>query len=183
MAHRFALPPDRAAALHDALRLGLTAVCEPPRIDRIASAQDVYLRFVALSFSTKESFHVLALDSRNRVLRSDMVATGSRNVCFLEPRDVFTPVIRAAATKAIVVHNHPSGDPTPSREDAALTARLAQAAQLLGIELLDHVIVGRGRFESLLDLGLIPPPEPARTEPAGAGPPGPASANAGRKGG
>jgi DNA repair protein RadC len=94
------------------------------------------------------------LDTKNRVLASRMVYQGSVNQAQVRIGEVFREAIRHNAANVVVVHNHPSGDPTPSAADVSLTAELVKAGDLLGIDLLDHLIVGRGRHASLKRLGL-----------------------------
>jgi DNA repair protein RadC len=90
----------------------------------------------------KESLRVLLLDTRYHLLRMEEVSLGSINESIAHPRDVFRPAVIASAYAVIVVHNHPSGDPSPSQSDHSLTRRLAEAAELLQIKLLDHIIIG-----------------------------------------
>ncbi|MCP4868394.1 MAG: DNA repair protein RadC [Proteobacteria bacterium] len=104
-----------------------------------------------------EVFLVVLLDSRLRKLRELEVCRGGRNSVSVLPRDVLEPALREGASALVVVHNHPSGDPTPSGEDIALTHRLAAASDLLGVALHDHVIIGDGRFASLAELGHLDP--------------------------
>jgi DNA repair protein RadC len=103
----------------------------------------------------QERFLVVALDARNRIIRHHVVALGSLAVCVVHPREVFGPVIRDRAAAVILVHNHPSGDPTPSPEDVELTDRLAKAGQLLGITVLDHLVIGKEGYFSFRDAGKI----------------------------
>jgi len=90
----------------------------------------------------KESLRVILLDTRYRLLQIEEVSKGSVNESIAHPRDVFRPAVIASAYAVIVVHNHPSGDPSPSQSDHSLTRRLAEAAELLQIKLLDHIIIG-----------------------------------------
>ncbi|MFN9948504.1 MAG: RadC family protein [Planctomycetota bacterium] len=101
--------------------------------------------------SGQESFFAIPLDRRHRVLSVRIVATGGVDSVGAHPRDVFAPAIRDGAAALVVAHNHPSGDPTPSPQDRAVTERLGSAGQLLGIELLDHVVVGDVRYYSFAD--------------------------------
>jgi DNA repair protein RadC len=91
----------------------------------------------------KECFFTLYLDSRNRLIGQTEVSVGCLDTTLAHPREVFEKAIRAGAAAIVVVHNHPSGDPTPSDDDIRLTRRLSEAAKILGIRLLDHVVVGR----------------------------------------
>lgn len=103
----------------------------------------------------KEVFLALLLDGRNRLLREERISEGSLTSAIVHPREVFAPAIRESAGAIVVVHNHPSGDPTPSREDLEITARLAQVGRLVGINLLDHVILGDPGYLSLRERGYL----------------------------
>jgi len=108
----------------------------------------------------KESLRVLLLDTRYRLIDMEEVSLGSVNESIAHPREVFRPALRQAAYAIIVVHNHPSGDPTPSSTDHSLTRRLAEAAELLQIKLLDHVIIGspadgRAPYFSFKEAGVL----------------------------
>ncbi|MEM7676244.1 MAG: JAB domain-containing protein, partial [Myxococcota bacterium] len=102
-----------------------------------------------LPLAPVESFHAIFLDGRGGLRGVEEVARGSVDACLIHPREVFAAAIRARAAAVVVVHNHPSGNPEPSDSDLALTDRLATAGQLLGIPLIDHLIIGRGRYRSL----------------------------------
>jgi DNA repair protein RadC len=91
----------------------------------------------------QEEFHVVCLDAKHQVLGTQRVTVGSLDRSLIHPREVFRPAIKDAAKAVIVVHNHPSGDPTPSDEDCTVTSRLEEAGKTLGIQLLDHIIVAR----------------------------------------
>lgn len=109
-------------------------------------------RFLRLD---REEFLVVPLDGKNQVLGFHVVSVGSLTASLVHPREVYKLAILENAAAIIVVHNHPSGDPTPSAEDQAITQRLKQAGELLGINLLDHVIIGDGRYVSFADDGLL----------------------------
>jgi DNA repair protein RadC len=102
----------------------------------------------------EEHFRVLCLDTRNQVLSQRDVSIGTLNASLVHPREVFREAIASSAAAVIVMHNHPSGDPTPSKEDLALTTRLVEAGALLGIPVLDHLIIGE-RHVSLKERGLM----------------------------
>ena len=120
------------------------------------SSREVFAHFhERLRDRKKEVFLTLLLDSKNRVLREIQVSEGSLNASIVHPREVFQPVIRESAAAVIFVHNHPSGDPAPSREDLELTSRLRDAGVLMGVRVLDHIIIGSGRYVSLADQGLL----------------------------
>lgn len=100
--------------------------------------------------ASKEHFLAVYLDTRRRVIKSEVVAIGTLDSCLVHPREVFRPAIKHNASALVVVHNHPSGDPEPSAEDLVLTRRLDSAASLLGISLLDHLVCGQvGTYVSI----------------------------------
>jgi DNA repair protein RadC len=102
-----------------------------------------------------EEFHVGLLDAKHRLERDVLVSTGLLNVSLAHPREVFREAIADRAAAIVLVHNHPSGDPTPSPADRAVTAQLVEAGRILDIPVLDHVIIGRGRFLSFAEAGLL----------------------------
>lgn len=150
------LGPVRSAKLHAALELGRRALAPRVRELTIEGPSDVY-RYARprLAHLTREVFHVLLLDTRHRLVADRRVAEGGLAACAISPRDVFEAAIREAAPAMIFVHNHPSGDPTPSRDDILLTERLGKAAQLLGLSLVDHVVVADGGYTSLAEMGKL----------------------------
>lgn len=101
----------------------------------------------------KEAFVVLILNTRRRIIGHNLVTLGNLDTCLVHPREVFRPAIIAAGAAIVLMHNHPSGDPTPSEGDIKATRDLIRAGQLLKIDLLDHVIVGEQRHLSLRELG------------------------------
>ena len=103
----------------------------------------------------KEYFLVLLLDGKNRVIREVQVSEGSLNQSIVHPREVFNPAVRESAAAIILVHNHPSGDPAPSREDLEITRRLREAGDLMGVKVLDHIIIGDGAFTSFVSQGYM----------------------------
>lgn len=122
----------------------------------ITSPEEAYKVLRAqLTHRNQETFVVLLLNSKNTLIRIHTVSVGTLDASIVHPREVFEPAIRASASAIILAHNHPSGDPTPSREDIALTKRLAKVAELVGIELLDHVVVGDNRYLSLKEKGCL----------------------------
>ncbi len=124
--------------------------------ERVGSSRDVAEFFLPrLRGDTMESLHVVGLDAKNRVRLMQCVARGGVSSCAVTPRDVLRPLILNAVVGGIVLHNHPSGDPQPSSDDVALTQRLARGAEVLGIRLLDHVIIGAEGYFSFLDAGLL----------------------------
>jgi len=150
----------KAARLAAAVELGRRAAAMPlERGVRISSSEDVYRAFgPLLSRQLHEELWAIALDARQRVLARVQLARGGLSACPVSLADIFRPLIREGASAMIVIHNHPSGAPDPSPEDLAFTERVAQAGELLGIFLLDHVIVASDGFYSCLDAGLYPGP-------------------------
>jgi DNA repair protein RadC len=103
----------------------------------------------------KEHFCTLYLDTRNRVIRKETISIGTLNASLVHPREVFQPAVECSAASVILVHNHPSGEAEPSREDLLLTKRLTSAGEIMGIDVLDHVIVARHSFVSLKERKLM----------------------------
>lgn len=145
----------RAAVVRAALELGRRAVgARPTRGQRLGRASEVWSHFRArLACLSVEEFWALGLDARHRLKVELCVARGCLTGVEVHPRDVFRPLIREAAAAVIFCHNHPSGDPTPSRQDVELTFRLREVGQLCGITVLDHVVVGEEGFVSMADRG------------------------------
>ena len=147
----------KACRLLAAIELGRRSACRPlVRGAPLGSSRDVDASFrPRLSHAEVEHFVVVALDARQRVLKETTIATGSVTHCPVAPADVFRALVREAAPAAVLVHNHPSGDPTPSADDVALTARLVEGARLLGLRIVDHVIVAQSGYVSFVDAGLL----------------------------
>lgn len=118
-----------------------------------SSAQSVYSYFAPrMKNLKKEVFSCLLLDSKNRFIREVRVSEGTLSRSLIHPREAFREAVREAAQSVIFIHNHPSGDPSPSRDDITVTERLKNAGEVIGIDVLDHIIIGDGRFVSLKDL-------------------------------
>ncbi len=147
----------RAVAILAALELGRRFADEVRGEDeRVTTPRDVYRRFeLRLRDLRQEEFHVLLLNTQNVVVRELMITRGILDASVVHPREVFAPALVEAAAAVILVHNHPSGDPTPSPADREITRQLLEAGRVLGIPVRDHVVVGNGRYASFLDLGLI----------------------------
>ncbi len=147
------LGPAKAASLKAALELGrrLMADSGRPRT-RLASSREVADHFTPRLFNLpREVFVAVLLNARNEVMRESTIAVGCLTGSLVHPREVFQPAVRDSAAAVILVHNHPSGDPTPSPEDIQLTERLVEAGRILGIRVLDHVVVALGGYSSLMD--------------------------------
>ncbi|KHF40942.1 RadC family protein [Halalkalibacter okhensis] len=108
-----------------------------------------------MRFLQQEHFDCLYLNTKNQVLLRKTIFIGSLNASIVHPREVFKEAFRRSAASIICMHNHPSGDPTPSREDIEVTKRLAESGKVLGIELLDHIIIGDRKFVSLKEQGYV----------------------------
>lgn len=147
--------PVRAAALRAAFGLArrLAEAALRPGTPVRGGADVARLVRDSVRGSSQESFFVVTLDRRHRVLSVRVVGTGGVDSVAAHPRDVFAPAIRDGAAAIVAAHNHPSGDPAPSEQDRAVTDRLAAAGRLLGIEVLDHVVVGADRYFSFADEG------------------------------
>ncbi|MDB4974907.1 MAG: repair protein RadC [Myxococcaceae bacterium] len=147
---------SKSARIAAGIELGRRVSSRPlERGARIASSEDVYRAFgPLLARQQHEELWAVALDARQRVITRVQLARGGLSACPISIADVFRPLIREGASAMIVIHNHPSGAPDPSPEDLAFTERVAQAGELLGIFLLDHVIVAADGYFSCLDAGL-----------------------------
>ena len=143
----------RIVAVRAAVELGRRACAEPLRVaEPIRDAASVFAHVRGrLPQLDREVFLALLLDGRNRLRTEVCVSEGTLTTALVHPREVFAPAIRDRAAALILVHNHPSGDPTPSSEDVALTDRLRQVGEVVGIRVLDHVVVGHGRYVSLAE--------------------------------
>jgi DNA repair protein RadC len=149
------LGPAKSASLRASIEIACRLVDEPLELGQpIRGPEDVQRHFrIRLSGLRRESFHVLLLDGRHRLISADEVSVGTLTASLVHPREVFREAIRSAAAALVLVHNHPSGDPSPSAEDRTVTKRLRSAGQLLGIRVLDHVIVTATRYFSFREEG------------------------------
>jgi len=149
--------PGKGARLLAAFEVGARLAGEDrPAAPRIREPEDVARLFQPrLRDLQVEEFHLLALDSQSQVLRQVLVTRGLLNSSLVHPREVFRAAIAEAAAGIIVVHNHPSGDPTPSTEDRTITRQLAEAGRLLDLPLYDHVVIAGDRFISFAAAGLL----------------------------
>lgn len=126
-----------------------------PWIPTMESPRDVLVQVQEIRSRKKENFLVLYLNARNQLLHKEFVSIGTLNSTLVHPREVFAPAIAHAAAGIILAHNHPSGDCQPSEEDLALTKRLIAAGELLGIEVLDHMIVSPTAYLSMKEKSLL----------------------------
>lgn len=122
----------------------------------LRSSEDVFRHFRgSLEKEAREIFYVVLLNNKNRRIREVKISEGSLTASLVHPREVYNPVIRESAAAVIFVHNHPSGDPAPSPEDLEITRRLKEVGDVMGVRVLDHVVIGRGRYFSFSDRGLL----------------------------
>ena len=145
----------KAATLVAAIELGRRGAARRlARGEVLRSPGDVHRHFASrLRDEACERFLVLLLDGRHRVLGEVTVSQGTLTASLVHPREVFGPAIRRSAAAIVLVHNHPSGDPTPSAEDRSVTLRLRQAGELLGIRVVDHVIIAERGYYSFDEAG------------------------------
>jgi DNA repair protein RadC len=128
-----------------------------PALTRVAGPRDVYELLCAdMQQRPRECFMVLHLNTQHTVRHVEAVTTGTLDSSLVHPREVFQGAVLAGAAAVVVAHNHPSGDPTPSAEDREVTRTLVEAGKLLGIPVLDHVVIGAGRYISFVEAGLMP---------------------------
>jgi len=121
---------------------------------RYTSPDQIFETFKFLRNETKEYFIAIHLDGKNRIICIDQVSVGSLNQSIVHPREVFKTSLLSSAAAIILLHNHPSGDPTPSREDMEITKRLREAGDLLGIRILDHIVIGE-TYTSFVERGVL----------------------------
>ncbi len=147
----------RALAIHAALELGRRMSAEAfVESTPLRSPRDVWTAYAPkLEDLPVEEFHVAVLDAQHRLDRDILVTRGILNSSLVHPREVFREAIAERAAAIVLVHNHPSGDPTPSADDRAITAQLVAAGKLLDIPVADHVIIGRSRYLSFSEAGML----------------------------
>jgi DNA repair protein RadC len=155
LCERRGVGPAKALQLLAALELGRRmARTELEASPIIRSPEDVStLLMEDLRYLQQEHFVALFLNTKNRVVGRETLSVGSLNAAIVHPREVFRAAVKRSAASIICVHNHPSGDPTPSPEDIQLTNRLTEAGHIIGIEVLDHVIIGDRRYVSMKERG------------------------------
>ena len=149
--------PAKAAQLKAALELGRRSLAVPLSTGtRISSSRELYRHFHPMLRDQKhEIFKVVLLDAKNSFVKETTISKGSLTLSVVHPREVFAFAVRESAAGVIFLHNHPSGDPTPSVEDRSLTDRLVAAGNLLGIPVLDHIVMGDSRYVSFADEGWL----------------------------
>jgi len=149
--------PVRAAQIIAAIELGrrtvATVASERPRLNHPAALAAYLLPLYGAR--TVEHFGIVMLDTRHRLIRTSVLSVGSLDSTIVHPREVFREAAAASAAAIVLFHNHPSGDPTPSEEDLAITRRLLEAGRIIGIDVLDHVIVARESYASFKERRLL----------------------------
>ncbi|WP_088554542.1 RadC family protein [Calderihabitans maritimus] len=147
----------KAAQIKAAVELGRRLATSSSELRPCIRSPEDVIRLVMeeMRYLDREHFRAISLNTKNQVIAMDTVSVGSLNSSIVHPRELFKEAIRRSAAALVLVHNHPSGDPTPSQEDIDVTRRLAEAGQILGIKVLDHVIIGDGKYLSMKEKGLI----------------------------
>jgi DNA repair protein RadC len=149
--------PDKAVTIKAALELG-SRLATMPRdlagsITNPRQAADLFME--ELRYKKKEYFKILLLNTKNHIISKEEISVGSLSASIVHPREIFITPLRKSAASVILIHNHPSGDPSPSQEDLDVTRRLVDAGNILGIAVRDHIIIGDGCFFSFRERGLI----------------------------
>ncbi len=147
----------KIAQLKAAFALGKRLMSESPDGNTVFSSSRAVYTYFAPRFKNlkKEAFLSLLLDTKNRLIKEAAVTEGTLTNSLIHPREAFREAVRESAASVIFVHNHPSGDPEPSRDDIAVTERLKATGEIIGIKVLDHVIVGDGKYASLKERGFL----------------------------
>lgn len=149
--------PAKAVQLKAGIELGQRlAKARLPETGNIRNPRNVAdMVMEQLRYLQKEHFVCLFLNTKNHIIAQETLSIGSLNASIVHPREVFRAAIKCGSASMICIHNHPSGDPTPSPEDISMTRRLCDAGEIVGIDVLDHIIIGDGEFISLKEQGLM----------------------------
>ncbi|MCA1295842.1 DNA repair protein RadC [Paenibacillus sp. alder61] len=149
--------PAKAVQIKAGIELGQRlAKARLPEARVIRSPRDAAdLLMEELRFLQKEHFVCLFLNTKNHIIAQETLSIGSLNASIVHPREVFRAAIKCSSASLVCAHNHPSGDPTPSPEDIRMTRRLLEAGEIVGIDVLDHIVIGDGKFVSLKEQGLM----------------------------
>ncbi|MFC4402371.1 RadC family protein [Gracilibacillus xinjiangensis] len=145
----------KASQIIAALQLARMNPCPVEDRFTIRSPEDAFEYLREMQYLNQEHFVVLGLNTKNQVVFRETIFIGSLNASIVHPREVFKSLIRRSCASAIVAHNHPSGETTPSQEDIHVTKRLSEVGKVTGIEVLDHIIIGHERFTSLKEKGYL----------------------------
>ena len=148
------LGKTKASQIISSLEIGRRLLQEK-KAELIMSPKDAWNRMEDLRDSKKEHFVVFYLDTRNQIIKREIISIGTLNASLIHPREVFEPAIRYSTAQIIIAHNHPSGITDPSEEDVDISRRLIEAGKILGIDILDHVIVSKAGYKSLKEANLL----------------------------
>lgn len=157
LSHLKGIGKTKACQIIAAVELGkrLSMSTSKARLN-IKSPRDVANIFMEeMRYYKKEYFKSILLNTKNQIIANEDISIGSLNSSLVHPREVFVGAIRKSASSIILMHNHPSGNPNPSNEDIKITKRLIEAGKIIGIEVLDHIIIGDGQFISLKEISII----------------------------
>ena len=148
--------PSKATIKKAALELGNRVSNYIPEKYKIKNPWDIYIYYMEeMRYMKKEVFKIVLLNTKNEIISDVDVSVGSLNSSIVHPREVFVEAIRKSANSMILIHNHPSGNPSPSDEDIRITERLMYSGEIIGIEVLDHIIIGDGEYYSMKEEGDI----------------------------
>ncbi len=148
--------PSKATIIKAALELGNRVSTYIPDKYRIKNPWDIYVYYMEeMRYMKKEVFKIVLLNTKNEIIRDVDISIGSLNSSIVHPREVFIEAIKKSANSIILLHNHPSGNPTPSEDDIRITERLICSGKIIGIEVLDHIVIGDGKYYSLKEEGDI----------------------------
>lgn len=147
----------KAARILASLELGKRVSSVLPRdMVSIDSPESIAVLFMEeLRHLKQESFRILLLNAKGEVISTEIISTGELTSTLVHPREVFRPAVKKSAAAVVLVHNHPSGDPQPSREDIETTSRLQECGKMMGIRVIDHIVIGDGIYVSMMSEGLM----------------------------
>jgi len=134
-------------------RLAMSSLTHTPYIKSPLDVANVFME--EMRYYKKEYFKIILLNTKNQIITVEDISIGSLNSSLVHPREVFVRAIRKSSSSIILLHNHPSGNPEPSAEDIKITKRLIEAGKIIGIEVLDHIIIGDGKYISLKEISAI----------------------------
>lgn len=146
----------KATQIKAAIELGVRVSSYMPPKYKIKNPWDIYKYYMdILRYESKEIFKIVLLNTKNEIITDVDISVGTLNASLVHPREVFRAAIRRSSNKIILIHNHPSGCPTPSQEDKSITNRLIECGEIIGIEVIDHIIIGDGLYFSFKENMLI----------------------------
>lgn len=141
------------AAIEIGKRINYQTAAEKIKINQPSTVADLFMD--EMRYLQKEHFRIILLDTKNQIIAMEEISIGTLNASIVHPRDVFKIAIKRNSNSIILIHNHPSGDPTPSKEDINITNRLLEVGELIGIKVLDHIIIGDMDYISLKEKNII----------------------------